>query len=302
MPRMLIRLLMVGAGAASLTACATPRYAIATSPSEGSRTRPYVDPSLKGTMKPYEVNGVWYTPKDQPGYDETGLASWYGYESPNLTTADGEIFNTDAVSAAHKTLPLPSLVEVTNLDNGRTIVVRVNDRGPFVDGRIIDLSRAAAEKLGFKDRGTARVRVRYLGPASALPPTQVAERAPDSSVVATSAETGGARTGTDYGGAIQSSALAPPPAARPPVISAPPAAMSAPAQTWRVQAGAFSTRANADRVASMFATGHVEPMERGGVTLWRVVLGPAPDVAGAEALRDQAAAAGFADATVIGPL
>jgi rare lipoprotein A len=115
--------------------------------------------------RPYEVNGRWYRPAPQPDYDAVGTASWYAYETHNRTTADGEVFDARLPTAAHTTLPIPSYLEVTNLANGRRIRVRLNDRGPFVAGRIIDLSRGAAAQLGFLAQGTARVRVRYLGPA-----------------------------------------------------------------------------------------------------------------------------------------
>ena len=130
------------------------------------RRRPPGRAGSAGTMRPYQVAGVWYRPAVQPGYDKTGLASWYGPRSHNRTTADGELFDADVASAAHTTLPLPSTVEVTNLDNGRRLRVRVNDRGPFTRGRIIDLSRRAAKDLGFYDKGMARVRVRYIGPGA----------------------------------------------------------------------------------------------------------------------------------------
>ena len=104
-------------------------------------------PIVSGTMRAYQVRGRWYRPAEQPGYDETGLASWYGDQFNGRPTATGERFDMHALTAAHKTLPLPGLVEVTNLANGRRVVVRVNDRGPFVDNRIIDLSRGAAEAL-----------------------------------------------------------------------------------------------------------------------------------------------------------
>ncbi len=115
--------------------------------------------------KPYKVNGKWYHPKEDPDYAEVGVASWYGEPFHGRMTANGEIFDMNRLSAAHTTLPLPSMVEVTNLENGRSIVVRVNDRGPFVGDRIIDLSREAARRLGFERQGTARVKVRYAGPA-----------------------------------------------------------------------------------------------------------------------------------------
>lgn len=111
---------------------------------------------------PYEVNGVWYYPHINYQYDRTGIASWYGPNYDGRLTANGEIFDMNALSAAHPTLPLPSIVRVTNLQNGRSLDLRVNDRGPFVDGRIIDLSRRAAQVLGFAVQGTAPVRVRIL--------------------------------------------------------------------------------------------------------------------------------------------
>ncbi|NIJ06976.1 rare lipoprotein A (peptidoglycan hydrolase) [Sphingomonas vulcanisoli] len=115
--------------------------------------------------RPYQVRGVTYTPADDAHYDETGLASWYGPQGQHGTTANGERFDGRRVGAAHKTLPLPSYVEVTALASGRRILVRVNDRGPFVAGRIIDLSYGAAELLGIARAGTARVRVRRVYPS-----------------------------------------------------------------------------------------------------------------------------------------
>ncbi len=102
---------------------------------------------------PYQVEGVWYYPQEQPDYDTTGIASWYGQDYQGKPTADGEIFDRNAVTGAHPTLPMPVNVRVTNLENGRSIVVRVNDRGPYVNGRIIDLSEHAADLLGFREAG-----------------------------------------------------------------------------------------------------------------------------------------------------
>ncbi|HEV2531615.1 septal ring lytic transglycosylase RlpA family protein [Phenylobacterium sp.] len=161
---------MLSAAAALLAACATVRPEYATQAPVHRRGKPPSAPGLKGTDKPYQVGGVWYVPKAQPHYNETGVASWYGDAFHLKPTADGEIFDKDRPSAAHTTLPLPSLVEVTNLDNGKKLVVRVNDRGPFVDNRIIDLSHEAARQLGYDRKGLAHVRVRYLGPAPALDP------------------------------------------------------------------------------------------------------------------------------------
>lgn len=123
------------------------------------------DPRYK-VGNPYEVQNVWYYPERNLNYDETGIASWYGDQFAGKLTANGEIFDPEAVSAAHKTLPMPSAVRVINLENGRSLVVRINDRGPFVSGRIIDLSRQAARLLGFKKQGIARVRVQILAEES----------------------------------------------------------------------------------------------------------------------------------------
>lgn len=111
---------------------------------------------------PYKIKGVWYYPKVDYSYDETGIGSWYGPNFHQKLTANGEIFDQNALSAAHRTLPMPSVVRVTNLQNGRALVVRINDRGPFAHGRIIDLSRRAAQLLGFKRQGIAKMRVELL--------------------------------------------------------------------------------------------------------------------------------------------
>jgi rare lipoprotein A len=117
---------------------------------------------------PYQVAGRWYYPKVDEQYDTIGVASWYGDEFDGKLTANGEVFDKRRLTAAHPTLPMPTLVEVENLENGRTAVLRVNDRGPFVDDRIIDLSHAAARHLGFEGKGLARVRVRYVGKADVM--------------------------------------------------------------------------------------------------------------------------------------
>jgi rare lipoprotein A len=115
--------------------------------------------------QPYVVAGRVYVPEDNPHYQAVGLASWYGEDFHGRYTANGEIFDLNGISAAHPTLPLPSYVRVTNLQNGRSLIVRVNDRGPYHGNRIIDVSRRAAHLLGFRSRGTAWVRVEYVGRA-----------------------------------------------------------------------------------------------------------------------------------------
>ena len=111
---------------------------------------------------PYKIAGEWYYPRENTKYDNIGIASWYGPKFQGRRTANGEIFDMNLLTAAHPTLPMPVMVQVTNLENGRSMKLRVNDRGPFKKNREIDLSRRAAEILGFKDKGTARVRVKYL--------------------------------------------------------------------------------------------------------------------------------------------
>lgn len=112
--------------------------------------------------KPYEIDGRVYSPTYNPSYDETGIASWYGPGFHGGLTASGERYDQNDITAAHKTLPMPSIVKVTNLDNGRSTIVRINDRGPFVGDRLIDLSKGAATQLGMLHHGTAHVRVQFL--------------------------------------------------------------------------------------------------------------------------------------------
>ena len=117
---------------------------------------------------PYMVKGRRYTPKEQYKHSETGIASWYGPGFHGKQTANGEIFNKNDLTAAHRTLQLPSIVRVTNLQNGKSIIVRVNDRGPFAHDRVIDLSEKAADILGMKQQGTAKVRLDVLGEESRI--------------------------------------------------------------------------------------------------------------------------------------
>src|SRR3954462_1017998 len=135
--------------------------------------------------QPYQVDNVWYYPREQPDYDETGIASWYGPTFYGHHTANGEMYDGSTLTAAHKTLPMPVNVRVTNLENGKSLVVRVNDRGPYARGRIIDLSKRAAELLDVVQTGTARVRVTYLsradlngGPPPSETPPEIASALP----------------------------------------------------------------------------------------------------------------------------
>ncbi len=232
-----------------------------------------------GTMRPYEVNGTWYRPEFQPHYDESGLASWYGPQSRYHTTANGEKFDEAVASAAHRTLPLPCIIEVTNLDNGRKARLRVNDRGPFAKGRILDVSRRGAEELGFLGQGMAHVRVRYIGPAPGVGFTpQLAHRG-------------------DRAAAYSAPVL------RTSTQSASAAAPESVGATWRVQAATFSVRANAERAATALAsTGatSIEGVNRGGQTMWRVVV-TGRGGESAETLRGTVASSGFTGAMLLGP-
>ncbi len=144
-----------------------PRYGVAASPLAIDNPD---EPIPKGggvyrVGAPYVVAGRVYVPEYEPRYRAIGLASWYGDDFHGRYTANGEVFDRDGISAAHPTMPLPSYARVTNLDNGRSIIVRVNDRGPYARDRVIDVSAQAAKLLEFYRRGTARVRVEYVGPA-----------------------------------------------------------------------------------------------------------------------------------------
>lgn len=132
----------------------------------GTGPRPEVGPVAgeQKVGKPYQVGGIWYYPAIDEDYDRIGEASWYGPKFHGRSTANGERFDMNKLTAAHPTLPLPTIVRVTNLKNGRSLNVRVNDRGPFARDRIIDLSRRAAQLLGFEKEGTARVRVQVVRP------------------------------------------------------------------------------------------------------------------------------------------
>lgn len=158
------------AAGAVLTGCNTSsesnKYGVTASPRVVKPGTPV--PSGGGYYKvgrPYKIAGRWYHPKEDPGYDKVGLASWYGSAFHGRKTANGEVFDMTALTAAHPTLPLPTYARVTNLENGNSVIVRVNDRGPFAHNRLIDLSKRTADVLGFKHRGTAKVRVQYVGMA-----------------------------------------------------------------------------------------------------------------------------------------
>jgi rare lipoprotein A len=143
-----------------------PKYGVSSSP----RVVAFGEPVPKGggtyrVGKPYTVAGRVYVPEEDANYQEEGLASWYGNDFHGRLTANGEVFDMASLTAAHPTLPMPSYARVTNLRNGKSLIVRVNDRGPYHGNRLIDVSNKAAELLEFKGNGVAKVRVEYVGRA-----------------------------------------------------------------------------------------------------------------------------------------
>jgi rare lipoprotein A len=286
------------AAAAAAAAARVPRplqIAItASEPELTSSVRPSDVATFQKIGAPYQVGGIWYVPAHEPDYDETGVASWYGDAFQGKPTANGEIFDMNVVSGAHPTLPIPSMVEVTNLANGRSIIVRINDRGPFVGNRLIDMSARGAQLLGFREQGHTNVRVRYVGPADVEP------RVTPQNLTAP----------TLMAANMATKPL--PPSATPPALP-PPRAMAAvaPAATATsqeafVQVGAFSQIANANRLRDQaFSLGPVQVIETtnaAGAPLYRVVLGPIVNRAEALAKVEELNSNGIASARVMASL
>lgn len=286
-----------------LAACAT------------DRTRPAGGGGQYKVGSPYQIDGVWYYPKEDPFYDETGIASWYGEDFHGKSTANGETYDMMSLSAAHRTLPLPSIVRVTNLQNGRSILLRVNDRGPYARGRIIDVSKRAADLLGFQRNGTARVRVQYEGRATgegaelAEGPAQPStiHAAPLASVTSTDlAPPPGAQASA---ATVMASPIVPDEAPQSSVASGPlvpdgvVTTMPVPAgtQIW-VQLGAFSARSNAERLVSGVSSAgrpQISQIVRNGKPLFRVRFGPYAAVEDADAMLDKVIASGQNGAQIV---
>jgi len=275
-----------------------------------------VHPTYK-VGEPYQINGVWYYPAEDLTYDETGIASWYGEDFHGKYTANGEVFDLNALTAAHRTLPMPSIVQVTNLENGRTLKLRVNDRGPYLRGRIIDVSRRAAQLLGFEGIGTAKVRVKIIPDESiqaklvalAGSEDQVAQAAAPLPLapVATQALTAPANVQMAGG-----DAPLPPPAPRATTLMVPPAPLPPlPEEVARVpvrptaiyiQAGAFAKPETALRLqAKLSSLGRVQVTgtQRNGTSLYRVRIGPIPTVNDADQLLDRVVSSGVPEARIV---
>jgi len=256
---------------------------------------------------PYQVNGVWYYPAVDYNYDQTGIASWYGPGFVGHQTANGEEYDQNAMTGAHKTLPMPTLVRVTNLENGRQIQIRINDRGPFVNDRIIDLSRRAAQLLGMEGQGTARVRVQVmaeesrqlalaLGAGEEGQPQPQAAPAPK---VTTETLSGSKAPPAPPPTKSVASALAaaPLPQPSPNVVQEP----VHPTNIF-IQAGAFLQMANADRLRAKLAamgSARIIPVQLGAQKFYRVRVGPIATVDQADRMLDQVIAMGNKDARIV---
>jgi rare lipoprotein A len=261
--------------------------------------------------QPYQVENIWYYPREQPDYDETGIASWYGPAFYGRPTANGETYDGNQLTAAHKTLPMPVNVRVTNLDNGKSLVVRVNDRGPFARGRIIDLSKRAAELLDVVQTGTARVRVTYLARAdlNGAPPEETPAVIAKALPAAPSS-----KIETATLGAVPGAKVAPPTkTAAMPTVAPIPAAMFAdnqptgnvtqvPVAATRlyIQLGAFSRMDNAKALLGKVGGDlRISTLQRGGQTLYRVRSGPLTSVQDADAALARITGAGANDAHIV---
>lgn len=226
---------------------------------------PKAEPRSKyGNPSQYEVFGKnYYTMNSAEGYQKKGIASWYGTKFHGRRTSSGEVYDMYAMTAAHKTLPLPTYVEVTNLENGRTVVVKVNDRGPFHDNRLIDLSYSAATKLGIVDKGTGMVEVRAITPGKLQ---KTATRPPSEAV-------------TPPGKSVGSAAMF----------------LQVGAFSSRHRAEQVKSRLQQDIADTVF----IEPLPQQQGTLYRVRVGPLASVSDGDRLAARLAGLGFRDSHIV---
>jgi len=286
--------------------CTTEQYASIPPPSRAPG-------GIYKVGNPYQIDGTWYYPREQPDYDETGIASWYGPDFYGHRTANGEVYNAGDLTAAHRTLPMPVNVRVTNLDNGRSIVVRVNDRGPYAKGRIIDVSEQAAKLLGFYGRGTARVRVTFVSrallPNGAPPPDetpiQVATAVPAAPTEKVQTEPLAAVPDVPVAPPIRTVSL-PAPAPDPvPTEAARPTGVvtlvPVPAVTHLyVQVGAFSSYENAMRLREQLGGDlRISTTKKDGKTLYRVRTAPMDHTEDADAALARLTGLGSNDAHIV---
>lgn len=263
----------------------------------GSASTNVVAPNDNGFYKvgqPYQIDGKWYYPGINWSYNETGIASWYGRDFNGKYTANGERYDMNTLTAAHRTLPMPSIVEVTNLDNGRSIQLRVNDRGPYARDRILDVSRRAAQLLGFENAGTAHVRVQLLqqqtlqaqllaqrnGGPDVEAPTQLAAAEPVAAVNAQAlTPPAGASTTTTQPAPTSRAATSHLALVSPAEAATPKTPTVAPTSNSKmyIQAGAFSRRDNAESLKAkltQFGSVNIDAARVNGANVYRVRIGP----------------------------
>ena len=237
----------------------------------------------------YTISGVRYYPAEDWDYEEVGIASWYGPGFHGKKTANGEVFDQDALTAAHRTLPMPSIVEVTNLENDRTVVLRVNDRGPFAHNRIIDLSKRAAQVLRYERHGVVRVRVRLLREETMLAVADIRNQGKKP------------KPRTSFFQRLASAFRGK--SARESRHRTPEVAESAPhATAWYVQAGSFSSLRNARQTRvrlSGIAKTRVYPKTERGTRFFRVRLGPFATVGESRIFLRKVVQKGFSRARIV---
>jgi len=273
---------------------------------------------------PYKIDGVWYTPKEDFNHVETGVASWYGPGFHGKSTANGERYDQSDRTAAHRTLQMPSIVRVTNLSNGLSTVVRINDRGPFASNRVIDLSRTAAQELDVIRNGTARVRIEQLqaeslavkdvainggGPAEqndAVAQLASGRRAPAQQQVLATAQPAAAPPSQQVqaGWPAKQEQTASPAGKSGPTIAF--LASTAPAPSaggFYVQTGSFSTAENAGRqrdAVRSYGASEISQASASGRDIYRVRLGPYTTSDAAGIVADRLKRSGYGDARVVG--
>jgi len=220
---------------------------------------------------PYKIMGKWYYPKEDYSYSEVGMASWYGKDFHAKKTANGETYDMNTLTAAHRTLPLPSIVRVTNLENGRSLVLRVNDRGPYAKDRIIDISKRGAQLLGYQTKGITKVRVEIMEEESkALKAAMLGKKVPDISEI--------------------------------PVMKTSSSDENSTNTAYYVQAGSFSQKDLADNLYTRlckFGKGVVKEANISGVIFYRVRIGPFSYREEAEVMLNQIRDYGIYDAKIV---
>jgi len=252
----------------------------------GSARRTYDDSAPSGPTykvgKPYKVSGKIYRPAADPHYDRTGLASWYGSKFHGRKTANGDLFNMNALTAAHTTLPMPSYVRVTNMENGRWLILKINDRGPFVGDRLIDVSRRAAQLLGFEKKGVTKVRVQAVNGPGGERPKQIL-----------------AQNNTPIVPVMKAPLLV----AKPPDRQQIPASKNIESgKNIYVQIGAYSDKNNAKKTGDSvhhISDIKIERIDINGQNLYRVRIGPHPTMELAEIILGRILSLGHNTARIV---